>query len=199
MCCPNPGPLNGDIHLDLVFLLALCLTVCVEFCHVGYGVWLYRWLYVFTLMVKGNNSFTHFRFCKVIWDPSGTTCYLNVKYSTSTAVENQNLWNWCCSTANLEKWFFLLAAFQDFSGTLKRDKMILMQRKQFHFDSLNKLLGLKVHKLFLLVTQLELLFGAALRLVHSVSISACSHSNITQNWPQAAKWQNHHHSQTVTN
>lgn len=61
--------------------------------------------------------------------------------------------------------FFLLTAFQDFNVTLKRDKMILMQIKQFHLDSLNKVLGLKVHKLFLLVTQLELLFGAAVRLV----------------------------------
>lgn len=46
--------------------------------------------------------------------------------------------------------------------------MILMYRKQFHLDSLNKLLGLKGNKPFLLVVQLELLFGADVRLVHSV-------------------------------
>lgn len=86
--------------------------------------------------------------------------------------------------APLQTWrndFFLLKGFQDFNRTLKRDKIILMQREQFLLDSLTKLLGTKVHKLSLLVTQLELLFGAAVRLVHSVSISACSHSSITQN------------------
>lgn len=46
--------------------------------------------------------------------------------------------------------------------------MILMYRKQFHLDSLNKLLGLKGRKPFLLVIQLGLLFGAAVRLVLSV-------------------------------
>lgn len=134
MSCPNPGPLNGDIHLDLVFLLHFFLP----------------------------SMFTHFTFCTVIWDSSGETCYLNVKCYTSTAPENQNLWNWCCSTANLEKWFILLTVFQDFNGTLK---ILLMQVKQFHLGSLSELLDLKVHKLFLLVTQVELLFGAAVRLV----------------------------------
>lgn len=158
-------------------LLVSMFTCCVGSCHVGYSVLVSGWLHAFTLVVIGVPSYaldflTGFG---ILWDER---CYLNVNYSISTTSKNQHLWNWCCSTANLEKWFFLPTAFQDFNGILKRGRMILMYRKQFHLDSLYKLLCLKGPKPFLLVIQLELLLWAAVRLVNSFSSSASSHPNI---------------------
>lgn len=54
----------------------------------------------------------------------------------------------------LGEMIFLLASFQDFNGTLKRDRITLIYKKQLNLDSLSMLLGLKGHKPFLLVIQL---------------------------------------------
>lgn len=49
--------------------------------------------------------------------------YLNVNYSTSTTIESQSLWNWCCSTGNLEKWFFYSHSFKILEGFLKETEL----------------------------------------------------------------------------
>lgn len=78
--------------------------------------------------------------------------------------------------------------------------MILMYRKQFHLDSLNKLLGLKGHKPFLLVVQLELLFGADVRLVHSVFPFLLAVTLISpRTGLKQQREKRHNHAQTVTN
>lgn len=134
----------------------------------GFGVLVYRSLLIYTLVVKGGNSFTPLRFCKVIWDPSRwevlSKCKL-VHQHSSWKPKTLKLMLLHCELGEM---IFLLTSFQDFNGTLRRDRITLIYRKQLNFDRLSMLLSLKGHKPFLLVIQLELLFGSAVRLLHPV-------------------------------